>query len=76
MNRGCGFTRRCRREGSQLNAHKLAEARGLIELGQPLAVVSEPACRSTPCGQPIKRRCPRLPPGSLLNTELKRDLNA
>ena len=34
------FVPKARREGSQLNASKLAEARGLIEQGQPLAVVS------------------------------------
>ena len=36
------FVPKTRREGSQLNANKLAEARGLIEQGQPRAVVSEP----------------------------------
>ena len=34
------FVPKTRREGSQLKANKLAEARGLIEQGQPLAVVS------------------------------------
>jgi len=34
------FVPKARREGSKLNAAKLAEARRLIEAGQPLAVVS------------------------------------
>ena len=35
------FVPKPRREGSKLNAAKLGEARGLIEAGRPLAVVSQ-----------------------------------